>query len=300
MANSWQQTPTGFEIRNGRAELVSFWGAVFNPSSLYRYAHTMFACILAGAFFVVGCACFILLRKSGSRMAAAALKVAVPIGFGASLLVAFPSGHEHGIQVARTQPEKFAAMEGLYQTQRYAPLLVFGVPQSNPPVIRARVEVPVPGLLSLMAFGDPAAEVKGIDAFPPENLPPLWLTFVAFHNMVMLGGLFILLLGFAFLQQCRRRLLPSRKLLWALCLASPLPLLASELGWIVAEVGRQPWIVYQVLRTRDAVSHNLTAAEVWISLSAYVLVYGLLFALYLYVIFHLLRKESSSGEALAA
>jgi cytochrome d ubiquinol oxidase subunit I len=150
-----------------------------------------------------------------------------------------------------------------------------------------------------MAFGDPAAEVKGIDAFPPENIPPLWLTFVSFHNMVMLGGLFIALLGLAFLQQCRRRLLSSRKLLWALFLASPLPLVASELGWITAEVGRQPWIVYQVLRTRDAVSHNLTAVEVWISLTAYVLVYGLLLALYLFVILHLLKKESSGGEALA-
>lgn len=298
-ANSWQQTPAGYEIRGGRAELVDFWAAVFNPSTLYRYAHTIWACLLCGAFFAAGCAAYILLGPRPAEMAPPALKVSLVFGLCAAVLVIFPSGHEHAVQVARTQPAKLAAFEGVYETRRGAPFTVFGVVRSDPPRLAARVDLPVRGLLSRLAFGEWEAEVKGLDAFAPEDRPPLAITFYAFHGMVALSGVFLAVLGWALLQLLRGRLAAARRTLRLICLTAPLPLAASELGWIAAEVGRQPWVVYGMLRTRDAVSPNLTAAEVWISLTAYAVVYALLGALYLFTLFHLLGKERGAAGGAA-
>jgi cytochrome d ubiquinol oxidase subunit I len=295
VANSWQQTPTGYVVRDGRAELTDFWAAVFNPSTLPRYFHTVVAALVVGAFVVAGVAAWHLLRDAEAAWARKALKLGVTWGLIVSCLELMPFGHLHAQQVARTQPAKFAAIEGLYTGQSGAPLVVFGVPFGQPPKVGAKVEIP--GLLSWMAFGDPAARVQGIDEFPLEDRPPLWLTFVSFHNMVVLGMWFIALMAWAAWRLYRGSLHQDRKTLWALVLSIPLPVAACQLGWVAAEVGRQPWIVYGLLRTDQAHSPTVTAAEIAFSLGLFGLVYLALGALWLTM---MVRKARISPAAHAA
>jgi len=279
IANSWQQTPAGYVIRNGRAELADFWAAAFNPSTLPRYFHTVVAAMVVGAFLMAGVAAWHLLRDSRSELGRKALRLAVAWGLIVSVLEVMPFGHLHAQQVARTQPEKFAAIEGLYTSQSGAPLILFGVPFSQPDEVKGAIEIP--GLLSWMAFGDTGAHIRGLDQFPLENRPPLWLTFVSFHNMVVLGLWFIALMAWSAWQLYRGKLFEDRRTLKALLWSIPLPVVACQLGWVAAEVGRQPWIVYGLLRTDQAHSPTVTAAEIGFSLGLFGLVYLALFALWL-------------------
>ena len=279
VANSWQQTPTGHAIVGGRAEMQDFFQVVFNPSSLPRFFHTMAAAVATGSFFMGGISAFLLLKGRSTDVASRAVSIALFVGLIASLALLFPTGDWHARQVAHTQPEKFAAIEGQYVTEKGAPLYLFGIPRSDPP--RIAMKVAIPKLMSLLAFGDLDAEVPGMDQFRPEDVPPLALPFLSFHGMVMLGMLFIgtALLG-VFLAW-RRRLDGSRRYLRLLLYVSPLPLVACELGWITAEVGRQPWIVYRMLRTADAISRTVSASEVLTSLVTFSLIYVVLLAVYL-------------------
>ncbi len=279
VANSWQQTPAGFVVRNGRAELADFWAAVFNPSTLPRYFHTVDAAIITGAFVVAGVAAWMLLHAREEALAKKALTLALVVGLLASLAEVFPFGHFHAQQVARTQPEKFAAIEGLYTSQTGAPVAIFAVPFTRPPQLKAAVEIP--GLLSWMAFGDVNAPIKGINEFPPENIPPLWLTFVSFHNMVVLGLYFIAAMGWGMLLLVRGKLWERRRYLRLLVWSIPLPVVACQLGWVAAEVGRQPWIVYGLLRTSDGVSRTVPAGDILGTIVLFSLVYLALGALWL-------------------
>jgi cytochrome bd ubiquinol oxidase subunit I len=295
VANSWQQTPAGYALNRaaGRAELTDFLAAVFNPSTTVRYFHTLTAALVTGAFFMGGVSAFLLLRGRSREQASRTLKVSLVVGLAASILAAFPTGHEHARQVARTQPEKFAAIEGLYTTQRRAPLVFFALPDSRPPLLKAKIEIP--SLLGLMAFGDPDVEIKGIDSFRADELPPLWMTFVSFHNMVALGGLFVLTMLLGTFLWWRGKLLDARRYLKLLFVVSPLPIVACQFGWVAAEVGRQPWIVYKLLRTADAVSVTVPAPQLLLSLVLFSLVYSVLLALYLF----LLLREMRHGPSLA-
>ncbi len=281
VANSWQQTPAGYAIRNGRAELESFTQAVFNPSMLPRFFHTITAALIAGAFVMAGIAAFRLLKNNKDAIARVALRVAVPFGLVASILVVFPFGHEHARQVARTQPEKFAAIEGLYTTQEGAPLALFGLVQNRPPLLRAKIEIP--GLLSWMALGDANAVIRGINEFPEDEIPPLWITFVSFHNMVILGLFFIAVTAWGTLQLWRRKLFDQRWYHKVLVFSIPLPLIACQFGWVAAEVGRQPWIVYGLLRTSEANSITVSAGEILFSIILFGLIYLCLGSLWVYV-----------------
>lgn len=291
VANSWQQTPAGYVINEamGRAELTSFWDAVFNASTMVRFWHTFDAAIISGAFMMAGLSAYYLYHKRDLDFAKPAMKVAVIVGLVASLLEVFPFGHEHTQQVAQTQPEKFAAIEGLYATDVSAPLVLFAIPTDEPPELKGTIEIP--GLLSWMAFGDVNAEIQGIDEFPEDEIPPLWLTFVSFHNMVVLGMYFIMIMGWAAYLLWKDKLWDSKKTLRLMIWSIPLPLLACQLGWITAEVGRQPWIVYKLLKTRDAISVTVPAVEILISIIMFALIYALLGSLYLY----LLRKKVKAG-----
>jgi cytochrome bd ubiquinol oxidase subunit I len=290
VANSWQQTPAGYVIQNGRAELTSFAEAVFNPSMTVRFHHTMSAAITAGAFFMAGIAAYFLLKGREVEMAKRTMKIAVVVGLIASVVTLFPFGHLHGQQVARTQPEKFAAIEGVYTGQSGAPLAVFGYPTELPPELK--VPVAIPKMLSWMAFGDVDAYIKGITEFPAENRPPLWMTFVSFHNMVILGCYFIGVMAFTAWKLWKGALWRTGWLLKVLKYSIFLPLVACEFGWTAAEVGRQPWIVYHVLRTADAASPVVGAEQILFSIIVFCLVYALLAALYLY----LLAREVGHGH----
>ena len=278
--------------------LTSFGEAVFNPSTLPRYFHTVLGALVSGSFLMAAISADLLLRGKAVEEARRSLAVSVLAGAAFSLLVAFPAGHEHAKQVAHTQPEKFAAIEGLYTgSDGNAPLVLFAVPSAAPPHLHATVEIP--SLLSWMAFGDPNAPVRGLNDFPPDRVAKgaeLWLSFVSFHNMVVLGGYFIGLTWLATFFLWRGTLHGQRWLLQAFKWSWPLPLAACSLGWMTAEVGRQPWIVYGLLRTQDAASKTVTAGEVLFSIVLFGAIYSLLGALWLYL---LIQKVQHGPEEVA-
>jgi cytochrome d ubiquinol oxidase subunit I len=288
VANSWQQTPAGFVVRNGRAELTSFAEAVFNPSTLIRYFHTVDAALITGAFFMAGISAYLILKKKEVAVAKKALTVAVVFGLIVSVLEVLPFGHEHARQVARTQPEKFAAIEGLYTSETGAPLVLFAVPTQMPPELKGKIEIA--GMLSWLAFGDVNAHISGLNEFPPDTIPPLWLTFVSFHNMVVLGMYFILLMVIAAFYLYRGTLWERPRLLKLMLWSMPLPLIACQLGWIAAEVGRQPWIVYGLLRTSQAASIAVSAGEILFSIVLFGLVYLALGVLYIFLLARKIRQ----------
>ena len=300
VANSWQQTPAGYVIQNGRAELTNFWDAVFNPSTLVRFFHTVDAALITGAFFMAGIAAYLIFKKQHLEVSKATLKVAVIFGLVASLLELFPFGHEHAKQVAETQPAKFAAMEGLYTTQEGAPLVLFAYPEDNPPTLLAPIEIP--GLLSWLTFGNPDARITGLDEFPENERPPLWLTFVSFHNMIILGIYFILVMLWAAWSLYRKSIWNNKKLLKILIWSIPLPIIACQLGWIATEVGRQPWVVYNLLLTKDAASVTVPAGEILLSMIIFGLIYLLLGILYVYLIVKKVKHgpEPISGKEAVA
>lgn len=288
VANSWQQTPAGYVIQNNRAELVDFWAAVFNPSTLPRFFHTFVASLISGSFLMTGVAAYWLIRNKNVEIAKKAITFSVVFGFIVSVLELFPFGHEHAKQVAKTQPEKFAAIQGLYTTQGKAPLAIFAIPGTKPPKLYFPVEIP--GLLSWLAFGDIDVKIKGINEFPPDEIPPLWLTFVSYHNMVVLGMYFIFITALGTYFLWKKRLFEKKKFLKVLLWSTPLPLIACQLGWIAAEVGRQPWVVYKLMRTKDAVSITVGSEELLFSIIIFLLIYIFLGLIFLNLLFRWVKK----------
>jgi cytochrome d ubiquinol oxidase subunit I len=293
VANSWMQTPVGYEVIGGRAELTDFWAAVFNPSTLPRYLHTIDACLITGAFFMMGISAWYLRRGEHEDFARKSFKVSLVAGFIAAVLQ-LPLGHYHAVQVAQTQPEKLAAFEGLFETQKEAPLLIFGIPDAEEKTVHAAVKVP--GLLSFLVGFDTRTEVKGLNDYPTDEWPPLGLTFYSFHLMFILGLYFIGLTALGIFMLWRKKLFGSRFFMTLAFLSLPLPLVANELGWIAAEVGRQPWIVYRLLKTSEAISVTVPAGQILASLIMFSAIYLLLGALWIF----LLRREVKKGPEVAS
>ena len=296
-ANSWQQTPAGYVIRNGRAEVTSVYDAVLNPSTLPRYFHVITASLVTGAFIFAAVGAWHVLRDRDSLVGKRALRLGIAWGIVVSFLVIMPFGHLHAQQVARTQPAKFAAIEGLYTSQTGAPLVIFGVPFGDPPPPELKAKIEVPGLLSYLAFGNVNAHVQGIQEFPLEDRPPLWITFVSFHNMIALGNFFLAIMALAAFRLFTGKLHGDRWLLKALVWSVPLPLLVIQFGWITAEVGRQPWIIYNVLRTRDAVSPAVSAGQIGLSLALFSAVYLALFAAWLFLMIRKAKAVPATEQA---
>lgn len=331
VANSWQQTPAGFAIQNlvtgeiinnvdwqklsetsvksfdptqYRAILTNFFDAVFNPSALLRFFHTVLASFITGAFIFAGSCAYLIRKKRNVEIAHKGLKLSIVLALIFAVLQLFPSGHEHARQVANTQGPKFAGIQGLYTSENAAPLLLFGyVSNDVPPQLKAKIGIP--GILSYMVTGDFNAKLKGMNEFAPENRPPAFVPFVSYHNMVILGGLFILVSLLGVIQIKRKKLLDSKFLLRAIFWMIPLPVIACQFGWAAAEVGRQPWIVYGLLRTKDAFSPTVSAAEVWISLILFTVFYLIMTVVYIYLMMKKIKagiepeNENQSKEALA-
>jgi cytochrome d ubiquinol oxidase subunit I len=291
VANSWQQTPAGFHIVNGRAELVDFWAAVFNPSTVPRFLHTVDGALMAGAFFIMGLSAWFLLRGEHRKFAEKSFTIALVAGFLASA-VQVPLGHFHAVQVAETQPVKLAAFEGLWETQTNAPLLLLGLPNAEKE--RTDFAVELPGLLSIGVGGSTDTEVAGLKDFPKEEWPPLYPTFFGFHLMVGLGFYFIALTGLGLLLLWRRRLFENTLFLKVAFLSIPLPVIANELGWIAAEVGRQPWIVQGLMRTDEAFSTVVPAGQILVSIGLFTVVYALLFCVWIFLLRRKLQKGPES------
>ncbi|WP_302608661.1 cytochrome ubiquinol oxidase subunit I, partial [uncultured Desulfovibrio sp.] len=288
LANGFMQHPVGYVINEaaGRAELSNFWEVVFNGYAWGMYAHTILASWALGGFFVLGVSAWHLLRKSHMDFFRRSFRMVAPYTLALTLILAL-SGDQQGKAVAEHQPAKLAAMESHWEGGRNVPfyLLVWPDPENE----RNSVEtLGIPGLLSWISFGSADAEVKGLKDFPKEDRPPVSATFWSFRGMVTLGALFIALALAATLQ--RKRETPCPRLLKALVWNIPLPYIGLMLGWAVAEIGRQPWIVHGLMRTSDAVS-PVPSSSVAISLGAFIVVYSVLGILDIY----LLRKYALKG-----
>ncbi|HOT96277.1 MAG TPA: cytochrome ubiquinol oxidase subunit I [bacterium] len=285
VANSWQQTPAGHHIvgfgDSVRAEIVDFWQVVFNPSSLHRLSHTVAGAWQAGAFLVLSVAAFYLLRKKHLEFSKASFRIALPVAVIASLLQLL-TGHASASGVAQNQPAKLAAFEGHYPASAPADMFLFG--WVNEKQERVQLGFRIPGMLSWMVHGDRKAPVTGLQAFPPDARPPVNLVFQTYHLMVLLGMGLIGLALLALLLQLRNRLFVQRWLLWIFVFAVLGPQAANQLGWASAEVGRQPWIVQNLLRTRDAFSPNVSGGELLFSLVMFFIIYALLLALFIYLL----------------
>jgi len=288
VANSWMHTPAGYAVRNGRIELSNFYDVVFNQSMWSRFFHTVDAVLVGGAFFVAGVSAYLLLKHKDVELAKKTLRLSVTFGLVVSVLELYPFGDMSARQVALTEPTKFAAMESVEKTGPRAAIVLFGIPVEEPP--RLIYDVRVPGALSWLAYRDANAAVKGFDQFSPNELPPLALTFTSFHLMVGLGTFFIAAMGWAVIELIRGRLWESRWFLWVLVLSIPLPILACQFGWLTAEVGRQPWIVYGVMRTSDAASPNVSGSQVLFSLWLFGILYLMLGTVYVLLIARDVRR----------
>jgi cytochrome bd ubiquinol oxidase subunit I len=284
VANSWMQTPAGFHIvgegMKARAEITDFWAMVFSPSSMDRLFHTLCGAWQAGAFLVVSVSAWYLLKNKFTGFARAALRVGLIVGLIAAVLQ-MVSGHESAVGVAKNQPAKLAAFEGIYQTTSNAPLTVIGwVDEKNEKV----TGIQIPGMLSFLAHGDLDEPVTGLREFAPADRPPVAFTFLLFHGMVAIGISLLVVTLLGFLYFWRGSLFEKRWLLWLLVLTVLGPQLANQFGWFAAEVGRQPWIVQDLLRTSEGLSAVVKANTVLASLILFTFIYLLLFAVFVYLL----------------
>lgn len=252
IANAWMNTPRGFRLEDGRPVAIDPVAAMLTPAAFPEVLHMVIAAFAATGFIVAGIHALMLLRDRDNAFHHRALTVALIVAAPAAIVQPL-SGDISARYVARWQPAKLAAMEGQFRTERGAPLRIGGFPDERARVTRHAIEIPYG--LSLLAFHDPHALVKGLDAVPRENWPPVRIVHIAFQVMVALGTYMALVSLWVVIAALRRRpIADSRALLRAIAIGGPMGFLAIEAGWTVTEVGRQPWIVYGVLRTADAVT----------------------------------------------
>lgn len=286
IANSWQQTPAGYHIVQGpngpRAEIIDFWQMVFNPSTVDRLTHTLLGAFVLGAFFVMSISAYYVLKGRHLEVAQRSFKVALVLGLVSSLALPI-SGHSNANMVARHQPAKLAAFEGHFETgQGGAPLYLFGLPDVE--AKKVRYGVAIPGMLSLLIHNDMSTPVPGLDKIPLKDQPPVVLPFMTYHLMVGLGFIFITLTLLAAFFLWRGKLFEQRWLMRAFVVAVIGPYLANQAGWVSAEVGRQPWVVYGHLRTADGLSEAVKAEHVLASIILFGLIYLMLFIVWIWVL----------------
>ncbi len=297
VANSWMQTPDGFHIvgegLTARAEIVDFWALVFNPSSVVRIIHVWVGALILGGFFVASIAAYYLLKGRHLDFANRTFTIGMVVAsFGA--LAAPVTGHFQADVVAHYQPAKLAAYEGQYETGP-GTLYIFGIPDDEDEEVRYGVGLP--GFLSFLIYGDFDAPVTGLDQVPDADEPNVGLVFQTYHAMVALGLLFIGVLLIAWYFRVRGMLLRQRWLLWVFVFLTIPAVAANHLGWVSAEVGRQPWIVYGLLRTSDALSESVSGSEVLVSIILFMVIYLFLFALWLFVMHNKITHGPEDPES---
>ena len=292
-ANAWMQHPVGYTIRNGRAELVDFFALITQKFAVLSFLHTVSGAYILAGFFVMGVSAYHILKKQNVEFFKKSFRIALTFALIFSVFEVV-QGHLNGAEVAKAQPTKLAAMEAHWETEKGAPISLFAIPDEKNE--RNRFEIgKIPGALSMLAYHDSSATVIGLKDFPKEERPPVWINFIAFKTMVGLGFLFMLLTIVGWFK--RNKLEESPRFLKIMLYAIPLPYIAIEAGWMLTEVGRQPWIVYGLMKTTDAVS-PIAASQVLISLIAFVVVYTALGIVDFYLLFKYARK--GPAEAVAA
>lgn len=284
VANSWMQTPAGYHIVGegikARAEITDFWAMVFNPSSVDRLLHSVIGAWLAGAFLVISVAAWYLLKKEHLPFARRSLNVGMAVASIALVLQLF-SGHESARGVAVNQPMKLAAFEGLFKTEKGAPLYVVGTADAKTETVKG---IALPKLLSWLAFGDSQAEVQGLDKVDRKDWPNVGVVFQTYHLMIAMWGLMVLSLLIAGHYKYRGKLEEKRGVLWLLVFVVLAPQIANQAGWVSAEMGRYPWIVQGLLRISEGLSKTVTSGQVLGSLIMFTFLYLLLFILFIYLL----------------
>ena len=283
VAGSWMQTPAGFHIvgsgLTARAEITDFWALVFNPSSMERLAHVLVAAWLTGAFFVLSVSAYYLLNKRHVEFAKISIRVALIVALVAAVGQMI-TGRISAETVAKYQPTKLAAMEGNFPAHEPAGMYLFGyVDEKN----QAVTGLKIPGLLSYLVNGDATKPVAGIKSFKKEDLPPINIVFQTYHFMITIGVLLFALTILCLVYLWKGKLFETSWLLKILVPAVLLPQFANQFGWMTAEIGRQPWIVYGLLRTSQGLSKAIQANVVMTSLIMFTFIYMLLFVLYIYL-----------------
>lgn len=290
-ANSWMQTPTAYTIvgegTKQVARITDFWDMVFNPSTVIRFTHTIMGAFLQGGFMVLSVSAYYILKKRHLRFAQRSFVVAM-FFMTLSVLAQPILGHEHAKVVAEYQPAKLAAFEGLYKTTKSAPLYILGYTNPN---TQETYGLAIPGLLSYLVTGDFNATIPGLDQVPRDEWPNSGIVFQTYHLMVAIGMFLIALLLVSLFLYRKGKLFSNRWLMKIFVASVILPVLANQLGWTSAEVGRQPWIVQGLLKTSDAISKSVTANMILGSIIMFAILYALLFFIWLYV----LNREIQHG-----
>lgn len=297
MADAWMQHPVGHRIMpDGTIHLESFWALILNPWGLWQYLHNMLGATMTGSVVMASIGAFYLLTGKYTRYAQTFLTVGVCAAFVTALLLAFPTGDQQGKNVAQYQPVTLAAMEGVFDTEHGAALAVLG----QPDIEKLRLDNPlvVPRMLSFLTYQNWSAEVKGLKHYPrdqwPDNIP---LLYYSFHIMIGLGTMLIALMGLSALLLWRGLLFTTKPMLWALMLALPFPYIANTAGWMTAELGRQPWLIYGLMRTRDGASPHVSAGNTLFTLLGFMGIYMLLGILFLFLVHREIEHGPEKGAA---
>ncbi len=290
VANSWQQTPAGYHVvgtaMHARAEITSFWAMVFNPSSMERLSHVLMGAWQAGAWLVISVSAYYLIKKQHLRFAKQSIKIGLIVAIFASLMQLW-TGDISAKGVSKHQPAKMAAAEGHFERSAPASMYLFG--WVNEKQEKVQFGIGIPGMLSWLIYGDASKPVTGLNAFPENDRPPVNIVFQAYHLMISIGvGLILLALLGAF-YWWRGTLFEHKWLLWIFVFAVLAPQVANQVGWITAEVGRQPWIVYGLMRTSEALSEAVKTNAVISSLIMFTIIYILLFAVFIYLLDNKIR-----------
>lgn len=293
VANSWMQTPAGYKIvdtpHGPRAHIVDFWAMVLNPSSLDRLSHVVTAAWMTGSLLVCSVSAYYLLKGRHRDLATASMKLGLGVA-AVAMVLQLVTGHESVVGVARNQPAKLAAMEGHWDSKRPLDIVPIGYLDTRTGETKG---IHIPNMGSFLLSWNPNQPVKGLDATPVENRPPLQITFQMYHLMIATGMAMAAILVLAAWMWFRGTLWRCAWMLKLLVVSAILPHIATQAGWIGAEVGRQPWIVYNMLRTSDALSKAVKANQIAASLVLFLLIYTLLFILFVY----LLDRRIKEGPA---
>jgi cytochrome d ubiquinol oxidase subunit I len=294
--DAWMQHPVGFVgAKDGSVQLSSFWELVLNPWAWWQYAHNMSGAVITGAFVMASVGAFYLLWGKFQEHGRIFVRVGVTAGLIFSVLQLFPTGDGQGRMIAQHQPVTLAAMEALFVSQTGAPLVIIGQPNVEERKIDNPIQVP--DALSFLTYRAWKADVQGLDAFPPDTWPEnIVLLYYSYHIMVGLGTIFIAISVVAALLLWRGKLFSSRWMLWILLLALPFPYIANTAGWMTAELGRQPWLIYGLMRTVDGYSKQVSAGSGMFTLLGFLGMYTVLGILFLF----LARREIEQGPVAAA
>ena len=298
--DAWMQNPVGYAIGPGGEILLrSFRELIFNPWILWQYSHNMTGAVVTASFVMSAVGAFYLLTRHHEAHGRTFVRVGVTAGIIATVVMLFPTGDGQGKMITLHQPVTLAAMEGLFQTAEGAPLALVGQPDTD----RMQLDNPlvIPRALSFLTYRRWGAKVQGLDAFPrdvwPDNIP---LLYFSYHIMVGLGTVFIAVMALATLQMLRGKLYDSRWLLWILMLSFPFPYIATTAGWITAEVGRQPWLIYGLMRTADGPSPSVSSGNGLFTLLGFMGMYALLAILFLFLVYREIEHGPESPEGPAA